>query len=73
MMSNMQNKDDMKEKEKKICSVAKAFLENPSLSIAEIAEMTSMSTSSVQRYLNDPIIIKMFNEQIFYRISKMLE
>lgn len=63
----------MNDKEKKICIVVKAFLENPMLSNKELSELTGISSSSIQRYLNDPIIKKLFDEEMFNNIQNLLK
>lgn len=63
----------MKDKEKKICIVVKAFLKNPKLTNEEIAELTGISASSVQRYLNDPSIGKLFDEAVLKNVRELLE
>lgn len=59
-------------KEKNILNVVKIFLENPKLTIKEISEITGISSSSVQRYLNDPIIKEIFNDETFEKIHDLL-
>ncbi len=62
----------MKDKEKKICITVKAFLEHPNFTNEELAELTGFSSSSVQRYLNDPIIKELFSEETFNKIKELL-
>ena len=62
----------MKEKEKKILITVKAFLEHPNFTNEEIARLTGYSPSSVQRYLNDPSIKEIFNEETFNKIKELL-
>ena len=68
MLSDMQ----YKEKEKRILLVAKAFLENP-VSNIELSEITGISPSSVQRYLNDPKIITLLGQEAFDKIQELLK
>ena len=58
--------------EMKILKVAKAFLENP-VSNIELSEITGISPSSVQRYLNDPEIINLLGQETFDRIQELLD
>lgn len=62
----------MKDKEKKICITVKAFLEHPNFTNEELAKMTGFSSSSIQRYLNDPVIKELFNEETFNKIKELL-
>lgn len=62
----------MKDKEKKICITVKAFLEHPNFTNEELAKLTGFSSSSVQRYLNDPIIKEIFSEETFNKIKELL-
>ena len=61
-----------KEKIKKILLVAKTFLENP-VSNIELSKITGISSSSVQRYLNDPEIINLLGQETFDRIQELLK
>ncbi len=61
------------EQEKKICQVVKCFLSNPNLSNKEIANLTDMSASSVQRFLTNPIIYQLFGKDTFDKINILLE
>lgn len=63
----------MKDKEKKICIVVKAFLENPNYTNEELSALTGISSSSVQRYLNNPIIKELFNEETFNKIRELID
>lgn len=62
----------MKDKEKKICITVKTFLEHPNFTNEELAKLTGFSSSSVQRYLNDPIIKELFSEETFNKIKELL-
>lgn len=62
----------MKDKEKKICITVKAFLEHPNFTNEELAKLTGFSSSSIQRYLNDPVIKELFNEETFSKIKELL-
>jgi len=62
----------MKEKEKKICIVVKAFLEHPNFTNEELAQLVGLSSSSVQRYLSDPAIKEIFNEETFNKIKELI-
>jgi len=64
------------DKEKKICLTVKAFLENSHKTIIELSELPELegiSKSSIQRYLNDPKIIELFDQKTFDHIQKLLE
>lgn len=63
----------MKDKEKKICIVVKAFLEHPNYTNEELSVLTGISSSSVQRYLNDPTIKELFSEDTFNKIRELLD
>ena len=60
------------DKEKKICITVKAFLEHPNFTNEELSKLTGFSSSSVQRYLNDPIIKELFNDETFSKIKELL-
>ena len=62
----------MKDKEKKICITVKAFLEHPNSTNEELAKLTGFSSSSIQRYLNDPVIKELFNDETFSKIKELL-
>ena len=68
MVSDKQNM----EIEKKILIVAKTFLETP-VSNEEIAEITKISSSSVQRYLNDSRIITLLGQEAYDEIQKKIK
>lgn len=61
-----------KEKVKRILLVAKTFLENP-VSNIELSKITGISSSSVQRYLNDPEIINLLGQEAFNKIQELLK
>lgn len=63
----------MKDKDKKICIVVKNFLENPKLTNDELAKLTGISSSSIQRYLNDPSIEKLFDTSVLDNIRQLLD
>lgn len=48
-------------KEEKIKLVVETYISDLNITIAEVAKKTNISASSVQRYLNDPLIIEMFD------------
>lgn len=54
-----------------ILKVVKLFLEN-NYYIKDISMETGFSTSCIQRYLNDPIIIKILGEEINNEIQEKL-
>lgn len=63
-------------KEEKIYLVVETFLKHPNLTISELAnlpELKDISKSSIQRYLNDPIISQIFNENLFNSIKDRLK
>ncbi len=62
----------MKDKEKKICITVKAFLEHPNSTNEELAKLTGFSSSSIQRYLNYPVIKELFNDETFSKIKELL-
>ena len=62
----------MKDKEKKICITVKAFLEHPNTTNEELAKLTGFSSSGIQRYLNDPVIKELFNDETFSKIKELL-
>lgn len=63
----------MKDKEKKICIIVKAFLEHPNYTNKQLSELTGISSSSIQRYLNDPEIKMIFNEDTFNKIKDLIK
>lgn len=65
-------RNSMKDKEKKICITVKAFLEHPNSTNEELAKLTGFSSSSIQRYLNDPVIKELFNDETFSKIKELL-
>lgn len=70
MLSNEQ----LKEKEKKILLVCKEFLNNNGkISIVELSNKTGISKSSIQRYLNDPLIINLMGNDVYDKISNLLQ
>lgn len=64
--------DIKKEKAHKILEVAICFLETHG-SIEEVSKETGISTSSVQRYLNDSSIIKLLGSEIYDEIQSILK
>lgn len=53
-----------------------AFLEHPTytmIELSELPELNYISKSSIQRYLNDPIIIDLFDEETFNKIQSLLK
>lgn len=69
----MINDDQRRNIDLKIMKVTSLFLKHPTLSIEEISEKTGISKSSVQRYLNDPRIIELFDEEIYNTIQDFLK
>ena len=62
-------------KEEKIRLVMKAFLSNPKLTIVELSklpELEGISKSCIQRYLNDPIVSTLFDEELQQNIKNIL-
>ncbi len=57
----------------RICVVVKMFLENYDYSIKDISDKTGISRSSVQRYLNDPIVINEFGDDVYNYIKSKLK
>ncbi len=63
-------------REEKIFLVAKMFLEYPNLTIMELSqlpELSGISKSSIQRYLNDPLIVNLFGEETAQKIKDTLK
>lgn len=56
-------------KEEKIKLVVETYINNPNITIAEVSKRTNIPVSSVQRYLNDPIIVKLFNSEIISKLE----
>ena len=56
-------------KEEKIKLVVETYINNPNITIAEVSKKTDIPVSSVQRYLNDPIIVKLFNPEIISKLE----
>ena len=55
--------------------VVQTFLNNPNLTLEELSqkpELKSLSSSSIQRYLNDPIVIELFDQETYNKIQKEL-
>jgi len=66
----------MMKKEEKICLVVKAFLEHPNYTmtqLAELQELKGISKSSIQRYLNDPLIINLLGIETYNQIQTLLK
>lgn len=63
----------MNDKEKKVYLVVKTFFEHPNCTNKELAELTGISASSVQRYLNDPLIKDLFSPETFDQIREILD
>lgn len=64
------------DKSKKICLTVKAFLKHPNLTLVQLAalpELKGISKSSIQRYLNDSLIVELFDKKTFNKIQEMLE
>ena len=68
----MISEEKRREIDLKIMKVTRAFLEHP-VSIEEIASITGISSSSVQRYLNDKRIIELFDKDIYDQIQTLLK
>lgn len=63
-------------KEEKICKVVEAFLNHPNLTIiqlSELPELAGISKTSIQRYLNDPVISRLFDEDVYNSIKDKLK
>ena len=63
-------------KEQKICIVVKAFLEHPTYTMSELSELPELkgiSKSSIQRYLNDSLIINLFGQKTYNNIQALLK
>lgn len=55
--------------------VVKTFLENSNLTLEELSkkpEFKGLSSSSIQRYLKDPLIIELFDQATYEKIQKEL-
>lgn len=66
------------EKNQKVLLTVRAFLQNPNCTIAELSQLPELkklniSTSAIQRYLNDPIIINLFNKKTYDQIKEQLK
>lgn len=60
----------------KVCLTVNAFLKHPECSMKELAqlpELDGISKSSVQRYLNDPVIIDLFGRDVYDKIQKIID
>lgn len=68
MLSNEQRLDI----DKKIMLVTRVFLEHPA-SFEEIAKRTNISSSSVQRYLNDKRIIELLDKDTYDHIQELIK
>ena len=68
----MLSAEQEKEKDAKILTVAKEFLNNPT-SMEKISEITGISSSSVQRYLNDERIKTLLSPKDFDMIQYLLK
>ena len=63
-------------KEEKICKVVETFLNHPNLTIiqlSELPELEGISKTSIQRYLNDPVISRLFDEDVYNSIKDKLK
>ncbi len=61
-------------REERIRTVVTAYLKDPSITIKQVAEETGISMSSIQRYLNDPLISDIFTPEILSKLqSKMIK
>lgn len=59
----------------KLLLIVQTFLENPNLSIQELAELDKLegiSKSTIQRYLNNSSIIEVFNQETYNKIQELL-
>ena len=68
----MLSEAQQKEKDEKILKVAREFLSNPA-SMEEISEITGITSSSVQRYLNDERIKEILSPKDFDTIQFLLK
>ena len=63
-------------KEQKICIAVKAFLEHPTYTMSELSELPELkgiSKSSIQRYLNDSIIINLLGQDTYDNVQALLK
>ena len=69
----MLSKEQLEEKKRKILLICKEFLDkNGNISNEELSNKTNISKSSVQRYLNDPLIIELLGQKTYDIIQKKL-
>lgn len=60
----------------KVCLTVNAFLKHPDCSMIELSklpELEGISKSSVQRYLNDPVIIDLFGKGVYDKIQRIID
>lgn len=68
----MLSEEQKRKKDLKILKVTSEFINNP-LSIEEISQITGISSSSVQRYLNDKRIIELLGKETYDEIKHLLK
>ena len=68
----MLSESQKKQKIINILNVTRSFLDGCG-SMKEVANETGISESSAQRYLHDPIIIKLFSQEVFDEIQAILD
>lgn len=57
----------------KIDKVVKEFILNDNITIIELAELTKVSKSAVQRYLNSPEVVELYGHEVAAFISERLK
>jgi len=70
----MLSKEQLKEKKRKILLVCKTFLEKEgNITNVELSNKTGIPRSSVQRYLNDPLVSEVLGSEVAEKISKLIQ
>ncbi len=62
-------------KEEKVYLVVETFLKNPNMSLKDLSllpQLEGMSRSSINRYLNDPLVINLFGLDTYKQIKDIL-
>lgn len=69
----MSKEDILQRKRKNIEISVYAFFNHPSMTMIELSELTNISKSSIQRYLNDPYVSELVGNKIAHEIHSRLE
>ena len=69
----MSKENIFRNKRKNIAISVYAFLNHPYMTMIELSELTGISKSSIQRYLNDPYVNELVGNEIALEIRNQLK